>query len=110
MQNLLPSIIEFTEVAGQPKVRLDLPGPLRLGERVRLKFTLRRKNATRTEELKIEGEYKVTAVEIDASGAYPRQLLSVETTTVRPTWKSIKNDPPFRLRLPPARFPRTVVA
>jgi len=110
VSNLLPSVVQFVEVAGQPQVRLDLPGPLRLGERVRLKFTLRRKNATRTEELKIEGEFKVTAVEVDASGAYPRQLLSVETTAVRPTWKSVKNDPPFRRKLPPARFPRTVVA
>lgn len=108
------SIVQLQDVAGEPKIKLDLPGPLRIGDPVRLPaFRLQRKTGEgRTEVLEVGATYRfrVTAVGLDASSGPPRQLLSVEVVTgVTPSWKAVKNAPATRRKLSPARTPGTPV-
>lgn len=108
------SIVQLQDVPGEPKIKLDLPGPLRIGDPVRLPaFRLSRQTAEgRTEQLEVGASYRfrVTAVGQDASTAPPRQLLTVETATgPAPVWKAVKKVPAARRKLSPARFPGTPV-
>lgn len=104
-----PSIVEFSDVKDSPRVRMTLPGPLPLGTRLLLRTVVRRKNGTRNEELRIEGEFKVVSSSFDVTGP-SRQVIAVEALRVAPTWKAIKNVPTPRRKPPPARAPRTEVA
>jgi hypothetical protein len=108
---MLPaSILELADVSGQPKVKLVLPAPLRLGDVLNLNFRLRRQTGGRTEALEVNGRFKVTSVGFDATQGLPRQLLVVEATGVTPIWRAIKNTPPFVRQLSPTHYPRTTVA
>jgi len=107
---LHPTVLELTEVTGKPKVRQDLPG-LVLGSKILLAFQLQRKNGSRTEELKVDGEFRVTSVLVDArvhSGP-PIQIVTVVATKTDPTWKAIKNPSQPRRKPAPTHFPRTRV-
>ena len=104
-----PSLVEFSDVKDSPRVRMTLPGPLSLGTRLLLRTVVRRKNGTRSEELRLEGEFKVVSSSFDVTGA-SRQVVSVEAVRVAPSWKAVKNAPASQRKLPPARAPRTVVA
>jgi hypothetical protein len=112
-----PSIVEFTDVKDAPRVRMTLPGPLSLGTKILLNLLVRRKNGNRTEELRIQGEFKVLTSAIDARGL-PRQVVSLEATKVVPVWKSVKTPEPPKRKPPRAvrsvlhdpKAPRTVVA
>jgi hypothetical protein len=107
---MLGTILELLDVKGCPKVTLDLPGPLRIGDRVAVSFRLQRRNAGRTEVLDVRGEVRVTSASLDATGPTVRQLIGVETTSPTPlTWKAVKNRPEWKRQLPPARFPKTSV-
>lgn len=105
---MLPTFIELCDVNGKPKIRKDLPGPLRLGDRIRLGFRLQRVTSGRTEQLEVLGEFRVSAVGFDAVGA-PRQIIQVEAVGKTPTWRSVKKQPVAARRMAPARFDKTEV-
>jgi len=98
---MVPSIITFSDLKDEPSVRIELPALLPIGERIKLKLVLRRKNGTRTEELRIEGEYRVTGTSIDATYAPAKQALKVEATKVSPSWKAVRNPMVPTRNLPP---------
>jgi hypothetical protein len=102
------SVVKLLDVKGQPAVKLDLP-QLKIGDPVGLRFRVERQNGGRTEELPVDGQFRVIAVGTDASSGPPRQLLSVEAAGAVPTWRSIKKRAQGPRRLPPATFPRTPV-
>ncbi len=95
---MTPSIVTLGDLKDNPSVKMDLPGLIPIGEKLLLKFTIRRRLGSRTEELRVDGEFKVVSTSVDARGI-PRQFLVVEATKVAPTWKSIKNlpEPPRKL-------------
>ncbi len=103
-----PTLVTLGDVKHTPKVLKELPSPLRNGDHVHLHFMLRRRVGTRTEELHVQGEFRVTAVAFDASrGPLTRQLLTVESIGVTPLWKAVKTVPEAKRRLPPCVSPRT---
>lgn len=107
---MLGTILELLDVKGRPRVRLDLPGPLRIGDRIAVSFRLQRRNAGRTEVLDLKGDVRVTGASLEATGPTVRQILEVETLSpTAPTWKAVKNRPEWKRQLPPACFPRTSV-
>lgn len=103
------SIVKLSDVTGEPKVKLDLPGPLRIGDPVALRFAIERRTGGRDEVLMVNGKFRVTAVGIDAAAAPARQLLSVDSVDVAPTWKSVKKRPTVARTLGPTRFPRQAI-
>lgn len=104
------TIIKLADVNGEPKAKLDLPGPLRIGDPLALRFSLERQSGGRSEILEVRGRFLVTAVGFDASGGVQKQLLSVDSAGKPPTWASVKKRSQGPRRLGPARFPRTPLA
>ncbi len=102
------SIVKLSDVTGEPKVKMDLP-ELRIGDPVGLRFAIERQTGGRSEVLLVNGKFRVEAIGIDASSGPPRQLLSVSSADVTPTWKSVKKRPVVARRLGPTRFPRTSI-
>lgn len=83
--------VTVEDVLGEPQLRIDLP-LMRLGDRIVLKAVLHRMKGGRTEELRLDGEFRVTSVVVDARGQ-ARQILHVASVGITPTWRSIKNQP-----------------
>lgn len=110
-EKVVLSIVKLSDVRGEPAAKLDLPGPLRIGDPLGLKFRIERRNNGRTEELVVDGHFRVTAVGFDsAASGTSRQLLSVETQAGKtPVWHSVKNHSAPPRRLSPARSPRTPI-
>ena len=102
------SVVRLSDVNGTPVVKMDLPGILRVGDPLRLSFTVRRVNGGRHEILDVEGTFKVEAVGIDASALPHRQMLRIASAGKPPTWRSVKK-PPVGRRLGPTRFPPTPI-
>jgi hypothetical protein len=103
------SIVHFEDLKDLPSIRVNLPSPLPIGTRVHFDLTLRRMHGGRTEEARIHGEFKVTSVSIEVLGS-TKQIVSVASTGVSPTWKSIKSSPLRRLSPAPNRLSmKTVV-
>ena len=104
------TLVEMGDVADKPKVKLDLPSPLRIGDRLQLRFRLARMNGGRSEVLDVQGEFQVRSVSFDASSGSARQIISVESTGAAPSWKAVKKSslPPPR-KLGPAKVPRMVI-
>jgi hypothetical protein len=100
--------VRFLDVKGQPTVITDLP-PLKIGDPLGLHLRVERQNSGRTEELVVDGQYRIIATGIDASSGPSRQLLSVEAIRGVPVWRSIKKRSPSPRRLAPARSPKTSV-
>lgn len=98
---VVPSVITFDEVKDSPSVHMDLPALLPIGERVQLKLVLRRRNGPRTEELRVEGEYRVTEVIVDTTCAPAKQRLKVTAKGLTPSWRSVRNPPTTARRLAP---------
>ncbi len=92
---MLTAFLTLEDITGEPQMRLDLP-LMRLGDRLLLSAVLHRQKGGRTEELHVEGEFRVTSLILDARGRV-KQLIRVAAIGVAPTWKAIKN--------PPSRFP-----
>lgn len=105
---LLPTIIELSDAPGAPRARKDLPGPLRLGDRVRLDFRLTRTNGGRSEVLDVRGEFRVSSVSFDATGV-PRQLVAMESTGKSPSWRAVKKTTPQPRTMAPCHSPPTKV-
>jgi hypothetical protein len=109
-KNAVLSIVKLSDVRGEPAAKLDLPGPLKIGDPLGLKFRVERKNGGRTEELVVDGQFRVTAVGFDTASGAQRQLLSVEAAYGKPpVWHSVKNPSEPPRRLSPARSPRTPI-
>jgi hypothetical protein len=93
------SVVQLEDVNGKPKAKLDLPGPLRLGDPVALRFKLERQHAGRTEILEVDHKFRVTAVGVDASSWPQRQLLALDSVDKAPTWRAVKKPPSVARRL-----------
>lgn len=103
----LASIVVLGDVAGAPKVKLDLPSPLRLGDRLQLHFRIKRSNGNRVELLEVDGEFRVSSLRFEAGTN--RQHLDVEAIGKAPAWRALKRTQEFKRVIPPARFPpRTI--
>lgn len=89
------AILIFEDVAGEPQAKIDLPF-LRLGDRLRLKLQIARKNGGRSEVLDVAGEYRVASCYYDAARPAPCQILHVSATGVSPAWRAVKNPKPVR--------------
>jgi hypothetical protein len=101
--------MELSDVADKPKVMLDLPSPLHIGQRLRLAFRLRRQHAGRSEVLEVSGIFRVSDAGLDLASRVQRQLISVEATTISPHWKAVKKTPEPKRVLPPAVAPRKTI-
>ncbi len=102
--------MEITDVAGPPRAKLTLFVQPRIGDRIKLSFQLQRNNAGRHEILVVSGDYRVTQTYLDATQGPPRQILAVEAVGKAPNWRAVKKPSEFKRQIPPAIFPRTVVA
>jgi len=102
------SIVKLDDVKGNPAAKVELP-QFKVGDPIALRFRIERQNNGRTEELRVDGRFRVTAVGYDAVDSPRRQLLSVEAIGRSPTWVSIKNRQEGHRRLSPATFPRTPI-
>lgn len=100
---LPPTLLDLTDVPGCPRVKLVLPVPMRLGDRVRLAFKLRRQNGGRSEVLEVNGDFRVQSAHLSVE----HQSLSVEALGKAPAWKAVRREGLAVRRLPPARFPPT---
>jgi hypothetical protein len=104
------TIIELSDVAGKPKARLMLPSPLRVGDRIQLRFKLTRENTGRMEVLDVAGNFQVRVVSFDASLAGPpHQVLSVTSVDTSPSWKAVKRSSLPSRKMGPAKRPPTVI-
>jgi len=105
----LASIVTLNDVAGQPRVKMDLPSPLRLGDKITLHFRIKRMNNGRSEILDVDGEFRVASISFEAGSN--RQILVVEKAESGkvPSWKAVKKTPEFKRVVPPARSPRQLV-
>jgi hypothetical protein len=105
----LSSIVTLSDVAGQPRVKMDLPSPLRLGDKIALHFRIKRSHNGRSEILDVDGEFRITALTFEAGSN--RQILAVEKTETGkvPSWRAVKKAPEFKRIVPPARSPRMLV-
>lgn len=103
--------IKLIDVNGEPRVRKDLPGPLRIGDPIKLRFRICREQAGRREILEVEDRvFRVTTWACDDSSAVTRQIISVETAQGKPpVWRSVKRTDAEPRSLPPAVFPRTPI-
>ena len=102
----LTTLLSLVDVPNAPRVKLDLPVPLRVGDRIRLSFRLKRQNQGRSEVLAVTGEYRVSSVLLTPEN----QHLSVESVGAVPIWRAVKKELPFQRRVPPARFPSTLLS
>lgn len=104
------SIVELTDVPGCSRVKMDLPVPLRLGDRITLAFQLRRNLGGRSEVLDVTGEFRVTSVAFDTSNGPARQILKVDSLGKAPTWRAVKKQPAGTKKIGPTRFPPTIIS
>jgi hypothetical protein len=106
------TVVELADVTGHPKVKLDLPGLLRVGDPVALKFRLEKLHGGRFEVLEVKHRFRVTAIGVDASSWPQRQLLSLDSVDKPPTWRALKKPPSVARKLgkaPTRKSPRTPV-
>jgi hypothetical protein len=100
--------LKLIGVNGLPKVRLgeSLP-PLRVGDKLTLRFKTTRHENRRKEELVVDGKFRVTSNQVDLSGRSACQILEIEATLREPTWVSLKSE--GKKLLAPARSPATSI-
>lgn len=98
--------LELEDLKDKPKAVLNLPAPLRLGDRLDLDFKIQRLNGGRSEILRVNGTFKVTDVSFDAE----RQHLTVSSLGLAPSWQAVRKEKPFQRKVGPAKFPKTVIS
>lgn len=107
------TVIRLEDFLGKPTVKLDAPGPLRIGDPLCLPaFMLERTSSEgRRETLSVPSRlFRITAVGVDASTLPHRQILSVECAQGSPnSWQAVKKTSRASRRLSPARAPKTSV-
>ncbi len=104
------SIVELADVSGKPRVKMGLPSPLRVGDKIQLRLHLTRQVGGRSEVLDVSGEFQVRTVAFDVSTGVAHQILSVNSGETTPAWKAVKKGalPSTAPRkLGPARAPST---
>jgi len=106
---IVGTIIELVDVTGKPKAKIDLPYPLRIGDRVTLNFTIVERFNGRYNVLEVKGEVRVASVAFDASKGILRQLVGVEATGSPFVWKSVKNLRQVSPKLGLAKKPKTTI-
>lgn len=110
---MIATEIEMFDANGKPSIRHDLPSMLRVGDRIRLRFRIKRALDGRNQEMAVDGEYRVVQASLDTSRAPALQRLSVESATgAAPVWKSVRGAPArsaYPRPLTPTRFPPTTV-
>lgn len=100
------TLIELEDLRDAPRVKMTLPCPLRLGDRITLDFVLKRFNRGRHEVLMVKGDYRITEVHFDPQ----HQYLKVTSLGVTPSWQAVKKTPVPHRGLGPSRFPPTTVS
>lgn len=101
---IVGTILELSDVKNRPKVRLDLPFPLRIGDRIAVSFCLQERFNGRLNLLEVQGELRVTSVSFDATGGLI-QRISVESADGQPfVWKSVKSPQEQKQVLGPTKF------
>lgn len=104
------TIIEFPDVPGSPKAEMSLPPTLRVGDQLKLDFTLSRTNPSgRYEILEVTGSFRVSKASVDASKGKIRSTLQVESTGKSPAWRAVKKPPSGVRKLAPAISPPTPI-
>lgn len=109
------TLVELSDVSDRPKVKIMLPLGQRIGDKIRLSFTLDRQNGGRYEVLEVEGEFRVAKTSTDAASQGPLRglpfpVVELESTGVAPAWRAVKRPKEEDMRVvPPAVSPRTVV-
>lgn len=102
------AILDLVDLSDPPQVKIDIP-LVRLGDTVRLAFSLKRQHLGRSEVLAVSGEYKVMHVVLDTTRGSPCQIVQVASTGKSPSWVAVKSSKPEPKTLAPARFKRTLV-
>ncbi len=102
------TITVLSDVVGCPRAKVPLPAGLRLGDKVVLRFSLRRQKGGRSEVLEVKGEFKVVEVYVDASSGVSHQVIHISSTGVAPAWRAVKRQAAKRT-ISPARFPPTEI-
>lgn len=106
---MIATRLKLDDINGKPTVLMGgIPGPLRIGDPLGLRFRISRQTGGRYEVLEVSGQFRVLAVGFDLSTTPCRQLLTVESLGRPPTWASLKK-PVQRASLAPAISPRTPV-
>lgn len=100
---IVGTMLELIDVKNRPKVRLDLPYPLRVGDRITVSFCLQERFNGRLNVLEVQGEVRVVSVSFEAINSLC-QKISVESADGQPfVWKSIKSPPDSVKFLRPAK-------
>jgi hypothetical protein len=99
------TIVQFEDVLDKPKAKMDLPSPLRVGDRLQLRLRIARQKGGRNEILDVVGEFRIKVVSFDST----RQILSVESMDAAPVWKAVKKTGGVRRKLSPARHAPQVI-
>lgn len=102
----IPSVVSFSDVKDSPKLRMSFPALLPIGYHIKISTVARRKNGHRSEEMKIEGEFRVVSSSLDTRGDVKQEVL-LESLQVVPVWRSVKKAPPRNL--PKTKSPRTPI-
>lgn len=88
---IVGTVLELIDVRNRPKVRLDLPYPLRIGDRITVSFCLQERFNGRLNVLEVQGDVRVVSVSFDATNSL-LQKISVEAADGQPfVWKSVKS-------------------
>ena len=94
------TILTLSDLTDAPRVKLVLPS-LRVGDRVKLAFRLRRQNGGRSEVLDVGGEFRVSSVTLSVD----HQAVSVESVGKAPAWRAVRKEAVLQRVLPPACSP-----
>jgi hypothetical protein len=103
------TLLKISAVKGEPKVYIDLPGLLRIGDSVALRFTLSRNTMGRTEVLEVNGRFRVESVGVDAQCWPHRQVVSVDPIGGAPSWRAVRKTLPRGCRMAPAKNERAPI-
>lgn len=101
-------VLELADLTDPPKVKIDLP-LVRVGDRLRLGFTLKRRNGGRHEHLKVSGYFRVVECVFDSSRPVPCSIAKIEAVGKAPVWQAVKA-PRARRKPVPAQGARTTVS
>lgn len=102
------SIVKFSDVKQSPEIRMDLPLPIPIGSKIKLALMLKRMNKGRTEELRVNGEFQVISVVTDLTRGKTKQVVTISSIGVAPSWVAVKNQTAAR-KLAPTRSAPTKV-
>lgn len=103
----MKSFLVFEDLKEPTLIRMDLPSPIPIGTPINLSFCVMRRNRGRSEELRIQGTYKVTHLVLEQEGKTFYQKVSLVSTGIAPSWRAVKK--PIPRKLAPTRSPKTEV-